>query len=185
MSQNTLQELRPLDEPLLHRLMTDLPLAQMILRLITSVADLELTAENVGTDTGGKKYIFDVQKEDIPVNTDKALSRMADMTAEHWKSISERKNLPAVYLIIFTKEDPFGHGDAVYHFCLLEDSRGEPLTGADHILYVNGAYESDDEIGRLLHDFRCTDPDDMSFKQLADRVRFYKKDPKGVSIINE
>ena len=83
MSQNTLQELRPIDEPLLHRLMSDIPLAQMVLRLITGVADLELTAENVGKDSAGKKYVFDIQKEDIPVNTDKSLSRMADMTAEH------------------------------------------------------------------------------------------------------
>ena len=33
----------------------------------------------------------------------------------------------------------------------------------------------------LMHDFFCTDPDDMHFKQLADKVRYFKEDEKGVA----
>lgn len=34
-----------------------------------------------------------------------------------------------------------------------------------------------------MHDFSCTDPDDMNFKALAERVRYYKRDEKGVAIM--
>ncbi|MCM1180986.1 MAG: hypothetical protein NC347_12055, partial [Clostridium sp.] len=49
-----------------------------------------------------------------------------------------------------------------------------------HILYVNGKYRGDDEIGKLMHDFSCTEPDDMNFEELAGRARYFKKDEKGV-----
>ena len=184
MSQNTLQELRPLDEPLLHQLMSDLPLAQMVLRLITGVDELELVEETVGKDSNGKKYVFEIQKEEVPFNVDRTLSRMVTMVSEHWNSILEKENLPALYLIIITEADPFGHAEPIYRFSLSESNRHEPLTGADHILYVNGTYEGDDEIGRLMHDFRCTDPNDMYLELLAEKVRCCKENLRGDGIIN-
>lgn len=33
----------------------------------------------------------------------------------------------------------------------------------------------------MMHDFGCSDPDDMYFEQLADRARYYKENPEGVS----
>lgn len=39
---------------------------------------------------------------------------------------------------------------------------------------------SSTELGRLMHDFYCTDADDMHFKQLADRVRYFKENEEGV-----
>ncbi len=49
-----------------------------------------------------------------------------------------------------------------------------------HILYVNGKYCGDDEIGKLIRDLSCTDPDDMNNEALADRARYYKKNEEGV-----
>ena len=31
-----------------------------------------------------------------------------------------------------------------------------------------------------MHDFFCTDPDDMHYKQLADKVRYFKENEEGV-----
>ena len=45
---------------------------------------------------------------------------------------------------------------------------------------MNGKYRGDDAIGRLMHDFSCTDPDDMTSSVLAERSRYLKKDDKGV-----
>lgn len=39
------------------------------------------------------------------------------------------------------------------------------------------------EIGKLIHDFKCTDADDMYYALLAKKVRFYKEDEKGVAIM--
>ena len=50
-----------------------------------------------------------------------------------------------------------------------------------HILYVNGKYRGDDEVGKLMHDFSCTDPDDMNYEILAKKARYFKQDEKGVA----
>ena len=49
-------------------------------------------------------------------------------------------------------------------------TRQEPLSGKgvglypgtlEHILHVNGQYKGEDDLGKLMHDFLCNDPDDM------------------------
>ena len=36
-----------------------------------------------------------------------------------------------------------------------------------------------------MHDMYCKNPDDMNYKILADEVRYYKEDMKGVSKVSE
>jgi len=62
-------------------------------------------------------------------------------------------------------------------FFLENDSIGE------YILYINGAYRGDTPVGRLMHDFFCTDARDMYYGILADRVRFFKESKEGIEIM--
>ena len=58
-----------------------------------------------------------------------------------------------------------------------------PQTRKD-IIYVNGAdRNSETELGRLMHDFSCWDPDDMNFELLKSATRYYKENPEGVEIM--
>ena len=50
-----------------------------------------------------------------------------------------------------------------------------------HILYVNEKYRGNDEIGKLMHDFSCTNPYDMNYEVLAKKARYFKQDEKGVA----
>ena len=43
-----------------------------------------------------------------------------------------------------------------------------------------GEYKDDSPLGILMHDFYCTDPDDMRYKELADRTRHFKRSEEGV-----
>ena len=51
----------------------------------------------------------------------------------------------------------------------------------EHILYVNGEYRGESNLGKLMHDFNCTQASDMNFELMAERTRYLKEDPKGVS----
>ena len=48
---------------------------------------------------------------------------------------------------------------------------------------MNGAYRGDDDIGRLMHDFSCSDPDDMLDSDMAEVTRYYKENEKGVEAV--
>ena len=49
------------------------------------------------------------------------------------------------------------------------------------IIYVNATFQDDSELGWLLHDFNCTNPEEMHYKVLADRASFFKSNEHGVS----
>lgn len=36
-----------------------------------------------------------------------------------------------------------------------------------------------------MHDLSCADPDDMNYKELADRARYFKKDEEGRKIMSK
>ena len=48
---------------------------------------------------------------------------------------------------------------------------------------MNGEYRDDSPIGILMQDFSCTDPNKIHYKQLANRMRYFKEDEKGVAIM--
>ena len=66
-------------------------------------------------------------------------------------------------------------GLALYHVERMILETGEPFNDDEHIIYVNGAIEEDTAIGKLMHDFRCTDPDDMYYPLLAESTRHFRK----------
>lgn len=45
---------------------------------------------------------------------------------------------------------------------------------------MNASYKGDDPIGELMHDFLCSDPDDMKTELMAERARYLKNNPEGV-----
>lgn len=51
---------------------------------------------------------------------------------------------------------------------------GASFGDAQHIFYVNGEYQKDDPIGRLMKDFFCTSADDMETSPISKRVRQLK-----------
>ena len=49
--------------------------------------------------------------------------------------------------------------------------------------FLTKCFEGDTAIGKLMHDFACTDAADMYYRTLADRVRFFKKSKEGIEIM--
>ena len=54
-----------------------------------------------------------------------------------------------------------------------------------NIMYVNGEYEGEDALGKLMHDFSTPNADEMYYTELAEKVRFYKQDETGVKMASK
>ena len=67
----------------------------------------------------------------------------------------------------------------------IKQLRLEVFDDGAHILYVNGECQSESPLGRLMHDFFCSDPNDMYSDVLAERVCFFKEDEKGVATMSK
>ena len=84
-------------------------------------------------------------------------------------------------MIFITERDVLGKGKPIYHIDRVIKETGENFGDEAHILYVNGEYRDESPIGILMHDFSCTDAKDMKYGTLAERVRYFKEDEKGVA----
>ncbi len=91
------------------------------------------------------------------------------------------ENLVETYVIFITERDVLGKGKPIYHIDRVIKETGENFGDEAHILYVNGEYRDESPIGILMHDFSCTDAKDMKYRVLAERVRYFKEDEKGVA----
>ena len=67
----------------------------------------------------------------------------------------------------------------------MENKKTGKLFGdAAHIIYVNSQIQDGSALGKLMYDFYCTDAGKMNYKILADRVRYFKEDKKGVATMS-
>lgn len=91
----------------------------------------------------------------------------------------EWKKLPKSYVIFITEKDIFQEGLPIYHIGRVIKENQKEVGDGQEIIYVNGEYEGEDEIGRLMHDFRCKEAKEMYNEVLAKRVKRIKTKKEG------
>ena len=137
----------------------------------------------LATDSTGAKLNVEVQRSDKGAGRKRARYNSSMMDANLLKKGEDFDKLPETWVIFITENDVMGKGLPLYPIerCFL--GTGERFEDGSHILYVNGAYRSDTPIGKLMHDFSCTDAADMYYGTLADRVKFFKESKEGIEIM--
>ncbi len=137
----------------------------------------------LATDSTGAKLNVEVQRSDKGAGRKRARYNSSMMDANLLKKGEDFDRLPETWVIFITENDVMGKGLPLYPVerCFL--GTGERFEDGSHILYVNGAYRGDTPIGKLMHDFSCTDAADMYYGTLADRVRFFKESKEGIEIM--
>lgn len=133
-------------------------------------------------DASGKEYDIEVQRADKGADRKRARYHSSILDAHLLRPGEDFSSLPDTYIIFITENDVIGGNKPIYTIERQITNLGEPFDDGEHIIYVNGEdKDGATELGKLMHDFFCTDPDDMHFKQLADMVRYFKEDEKGVA----
>ncbi len=194
-----LRGFRPIDDTFMRGLFKDnIPLAELVLRIIVGKPDLTLVkcetqadlkrvtgARSVcldvyATDNTGKKYDIEIQRADNGADPHRARYHSSALDVENLDEKQEYRELPDSYVIFITENDYYKAGEPVYVIQNMNLTLGQPFGDGAHILYVNGKYRGDSDIGRLMHDFNCTKAEDMNFELMAERTRYLKENPKGV-----
>ena len=132
-------------------------------------------------DDTGKEYNIEIQRADKGAERKRARYHSSIKDAHLLKAGDDFSKLPESYVIFITENDVMKGGLPIYFIERVITNTGEPFNDGEHIVYVNGEDKnSSTELGRLMHDFFCTDPDEMHYKQLADKVRYFKENEEGV-----
>lgn len=194
-----LRGFRPIDDDFMRCLFKDnIPLVELVLRIIIGKQDLIITdchtqkdmkrlagarsicLDAYGTDSENRKYDCEIQRADKGADPHRARYHSSVLDIENLDAGQEFKELPDTYTIFITEEDFYGKGDPVYVIERMNLTTGTEFGDGEHILYVNGEYRGESDLGRLMHDFSCTNADDMNFELMAERTRYLKENPKGV-----
>ena len=134
-------------------------------------------------DSNNKEFDVEIQRSDAGAGAKRARHNSSLLDAHILKLGDDTKDIPDSYVIFITENDVMKGNQPIYpveRYVTIGENK--VLFGdGSHILYVNGKYRGNDEIGKLMHDFSCTNPDDMNYEVLAKKARYFKQDEKGVA----
>lgn len=173
---------------------------ELVLRIVLDMPDLnvldvrtQVFVENLlnrsvrldvlATDSAGRKFNIEIQRADKGAGRKRARYNSSMMDVNLLEKGEDFDNLPETYVVFITENDVMRKGKPLYQIerCIVET--GERFEDGTHILYVNGAYRDESPIGKLMHDFSCTNPSDMYYGVLADRVKFFKESKEGIAVM--
>jgi predicted transposase/invertase (TIGR01784 family) len=135
----------------------------------------KIRVDILARDIDGKRFNVEVQAENSGADCRRARYHSSMVDVNMLKSGKDYKKLRDSYVIFITKNDYFKRELPLYRVERSVCETGERFCDGSHIIYVNGSYKGDDAIGRLVHDFRCSNAEDMYYSQFADGVRYYKE----------
>ena len=147
---------------------------------IENILDRSVRFDVLATDDAGTKYNIEMQRKDEGANRKRARYHSSMMDANLLQKSTDFDKLPETYVIFLTEHDVMGGGRAIYEFERCDIRTGERFCDGSHIIYVNGSYRDESPVGRLMSDFFCTDPKEMYYGILAERVSFFKETKEGV-----
>lgn len=130
-------------------------------------------------DRTGKAFDVEVQRNTEGAHFRRARFHSSMQDVRMLKEKQKFKELLDSYVIFITEKDTMGAGLPMYHINRKIEETGEDFSDGSRIIYVNGSYEGDDPIGKLVHDFRCKRSTDMFYEEFSKGVRHFKETEGG------
>lgn len=189
---------RLLDDDFMSKVFEDKDCTEFLLQIILNRTDLKvlrvhgqydirnLQGRSVRLDilavnTEERVYNIEIQRSDKGAVVKRARYNSSLIDANITEPGEKYENLCESYIIFITENDIMKAGLPIYHVDRMVKETGELFGDESHIIYVNSQIKDESALGKLMHDFSCTDAKDMNYKILADRVRYFKEDEKGVA----
>ena len=198
----TVKNFRLLDDNLMCKVFEDKDCTQVVIRtilendkLVVKEVNCQYELKNLqgrsvrldiyAVDAAGNAYDIEVQRWDKGANVRRARYNSSLMDANLLKAGVDYQNLRETYVIFITENDVLDANKAMYTIERTILETGMPFNDGSHIIYVNAGKQEDTPLGRLMHDFHCTQADDMHYEVLANRVRHFKENEEGVTTMCE
>jgi hypothetical protein len=130
-------------------------------------------------DSKGREYDIEIQRADKGAEPKRARYNSALMDANALKSGEDIGKLRDTYVIFITETDVMKRGQDAYVFDRIDRKSGLGFGDGAHIVYVNGTWRGNDALGRLMHDFNCSNVSNMKLDILKEQVSRFKNSEEG------
>lgn len=200
---NRIQEMCYFDDEFMTKCLEDYPTGiELMLRiimndntLVVKEAQVQSVIKNLQgrsirmdvktTDLKKKQYDVEMQKADSGAKPKRARYNSSLMDANSILQGEDTELLPETYVIFITENDVLEGNLPIYHVDRTIKENGKLFDDKAHIIYVNGEVKDDTPLGRLMQDLSCANPDEMNYKELAGRARYFKKNKEGEKIMSK
>ena len=196
-----LRGLRLLDDDFMQKVFEDKACTELLLQIILKRADLKVlhvkgqqdiknlqgrsvTLDILAVDTDNKVYNIEIQRSDKGAAVKRARYNSSLIDSNVTEPGEKYENLCESYIIFITENDIMKEGLPIYHVDRTVIETGKLFGDEAHIVYVNSQIHDESALGKLMYDFYCTDAGKMNYEILADRVRYFKEDEKGVATMS-
>lgn len=143
------------------------------------VGGRNITLDVHALEENGEKIDIEVQGNAAGANVKRARYHSSMLDSRMLREGQDFKKIKNSYVIFIYRHDKYKKGLPLYHIDRYVKETGELFDDGSHIIYVNGSYKGNDEIGRLMADFHQTNSEHMHYMTLAQSVKHYKETEEG------
>ena len=143
------------------------------------VGGRNITLDVDAMDENGEEIDIEVQGNSEGAHVRRARYHSSMVDSRMLKEGQAFRELRDSYVIFIYKHDKFRKGLPLYHVERYVGETNEQFRDGSHIIYVNGNYKGNDEIGQLMQDFREKNPECMHYTELAESVKHFKEKEGG------
>ena len=193
-----LRGLRLLDDDFMSKVFEDIECAEFLLQILLKRDDLKVKKsisqysiknlqgrsvrlDILAVDKKNRVYNIEIQINDKGAGAKRARYNSSIIDANVTEPGDQYEKLNETYVIFITENDVLGRALPIYHINRVIEETGELFGDESHIIYVNSQIKDETALGKLMHDFSCTNAKDMYYEVLADRVYYFKEDKEGVA----
>lgn len=149
------------------------------------VGGRNITLDVEAMDENGEEIDIEVQGNSEGAHVRRARYHSSMVDSRMLKEGQAFRELKDSYVIFIYKHDKFRKGLPLYHVDRYVGETNEQFRDGSHIIYVNGNYKGNDEIGQLMQDFREKNPECMHYTELAESVKHFKEKEGGHEEMSE
>lgn len=153
---------------------------------VTNLFGHSVQLDVLAKDEQGRFFNVEVQSAGKGAPPQRARYYAGVVDTNHFPKSKDYHALFDTYVIFITKQDILGEGRPIYHIKRTIAESGNDFGDGSHIIYVNAELcHEDTALSKLMHDFLCTDPKDMYYATLKNRVKYYKDTEEGIQTMCE
>ena len=192
-----IRNFRLMDDDFMSKVFEDPSCAQLLLQIILERQDLRVQnvqsqydlknlqgrsvrLDILAVDQANRAYNIEVQRSDSGAAVKRARYNSSLLDANLTMKGDSYEQLNETYVIFITEHDVLGDGLPIYHIDRIIRESGKVFGDETHIIYVNAQIQNETALGHLMHDFVCSSAEKMYYATLAERVRYFKEEQKGV-----
>lgn len=192
-----IRNFRLMDDDFMSKVFEDPSCAQLLLQIILERQDLRVQnvqsqydlknlqgrsvrLDILAVDQANRAYNIEVQRSDSGAAVKRARYNSSLLDANLTMKGDSYEQLNETYVIFITEHDVLGDGLPIYHIDRIIRESGKVFGDETYIIYVNAQIQNETALGHLMHDFVCSSAEKMYYATLAERVRYFKEEQKGV-----